>query len=120
MKTAENLMHRFRPDPTFEAKYKQCRHDQANQPGTPCFGFPKPRLRVTVSALDGLEVTVHTAFRKAGLVGKVPDALFAVITNQVENDNALGPQSHIGRSSEEKWNSCSNSLSQSTEPMPDC
>src|SRR5688572_22481241 len=104
-----------------EAKHKQRGHDQADEPGAASLGFPKPRLRVAISAIPGLEVAMHAAFGKPGAVRQAPDALFTVFTNCVENDNALGPQSHgVGPSFEERRNSGSNSLSQSTGPMPDC
>src|SRR5688500_1114589 len=102
--------------------HKQRGHDQADEPaGTAGLGFPKPRLRVAVSAIPGLEVAMHAAFGKPGAIRQAPDALLTVFTNRVENDNALGPQSHgVGPSFEERRNSGSNSLSQSTGPMPDC
>ena len=44
---------------------------------------------------------MHTAFGKAGSIRQAPDALFAVLTNGVETDNTLGPQSHgVGPCSE--------------------
>jgi hypothetical protein len=39
-------------------------------------------------------VTMHAAFGKARLFRKTSEALLAVVTNRVENDNALGPKSH--------------------------
>ena len=81
MKMAEKLADRFRPDATFEAKHKQRRNNQADEPGTACLRFPKPRLRIAISALDGLEVTMHTAFGKAALVGKAPPTLLSRVTN---------------------------------------
>jgi hypothetical protein len=81
VKTAEKLTDRFRPYATFKAKHKYGGHDQADEPGATCLCFPKRRLRVTVSALDGLEVTMHTAFGKAALFGKAPHTLLSVVTN---------------------------------------
>src|SRR5688572_24808813 len=121
MEMAEKLTDRLGSHPAFEAEHKQRGHDQADEPGTPCFRFPKPRLRVAISAIPGLEVAMHAAFGKPGSLRQAPDALLAVFTNRVENDNALSPQSHrVGPSCEERRNSCLNSLSQSTGPMPDC
>ena len=114
MEMAEKLADGFGSHTSFEAKHKQGGHDQADEPGAACLCFPQRRLRVAVSAVDRLEVTMYAAFGKPGLLRKAPDALLAVFTNRVENENALGPQSHIGSSSEERLNSCSNSLSQST------
>ena len=76
---------RVSPNPAFEAKDKERGHDQAEEPGAACLRFPQPRLRVAVSAIDGLEVTMHATFGKAGSFGKTPDALLAMFTNAVEN-----------------------------------
>src|SRR4030095_4781478 len=94
VETAEKLAERFGPHTAFEAKHKEGDHDQADEPVSACLRFPKRRLRVAVSAVDRLEVTMHAAFGKSSVLRKAPDALFAVLTNRVENDNALGPQSH--------------------------
>ena len=40
MKTAEKLADRFGSYTAFEAKYKQRRHDQADEPSTTCLCFP--------------------------------------------------------------------------------
>src|SRR5688572_22967240 len=121
MEMAEKRADRLGSHTAFEAEYKQRGHDQADEPGAAGFRFPKPRLRVAISAIPGLEVAMHAAFGKPGAIRPVPDALLAVFTNRVENDNALSPQSHrVGPSCEERRNSCLNSLSQSTGPMPDC
>src|SRR5688500_9260670 len=121
MEMAEKHADRLGSHTAFEAEYKQRGHDQADEPGAAGFRFPKPRLRVAISAIPGLEVAMHAAFGKPGAIRQAPDALLTVFTNRVENDNALGPQSHgVGPSFEERRNSGSNSLSQSTGPMPDC
>jgi hypothetical protein len=103
MKTAEKFADGFSSYTTFEAKDKQRRNDQTDEPGVACFRFPKPRLRIAISALDGLEMTMHTAFGKTGLFGSLPNALFAVVTNRVENHNTFGPQSHGVAPSFEGW-----------------
>src|SRR5262249_38021959 len=44
---------------------------------------------------------MYAAFGKPGAIRQAPDALLAVCTNRVENDNTLGPQSHgVGPCSE--------------------
>src|SRR5688572_17508782 len=111
---AEKLTDRLGAHTAFEAKHKQRGHDQADEPGAAGLRFPKPRLRVASSAIPGLEVAMHAAFGKPGAIRQTPDALLTVFTNRVEKDNALGPQSHIGRSSEEGMNSGRNSVPQST------
>jgi hypothetical protein len=40
---------------------------------------------------------MHAAFGQASSIREAPEALLAVFTKRVENDNALSPQSH-GRS----------------------
>jgi hypothetical protein len=94
METAEKLADRRGSHASFEAKPTQGGHDQAEKPGAACLRFPKRRLRVAISAVDRLEMAMHAAFGKADSIRQAPDALFAVLTNRVENDNALGPQSH--------------------------
>ncbi len=99
--TAEKLAEGFGAHAAFKAEHKQRGHDQADEPGAACFCFPQRRLRVAISAVDCLEMTMHAAFGKPGAIRQTPDALFAVFTNRVENDNALGPQSHgVGPCSE--------------------
>src|SRR5918998_6389724 len=86
----------------FEAEYKQRGHDQADEPGAASLGFPKPRLRVAISAIPGLKVAMHAAFGKPGAIRQAPDALLTVFTNRVENNNTFSPQSHrVGPSFEE-------------------
>src|SRR5215472_15353662 len=105
----------------FEAKHKQRGHDQADQPGAACLGFPQRRLRVAVAAVHRLEVTMHAAFGKSGLLRKASDALLPVFTNRVENDQALGPQSHSGGPCSEGWlKSCLKSALQSTRSTTHC
>src|SRR5262245_26298126 len=100
-KSAEKLTEGFSAHSSFEAKHKQRGHDQADQPGTACLRFPKRRLRVAISAIHGLEMAMHTAFGKAGAIHQAPDALLTKLTNRLENDHALGPQSHgVGPCSE--------------------
>src|SRR5918993_657639 len=121
MEMAEKRADRLGVHTAVEAEYKQCGYDQADEPGAAGFRFPKPRLRVAISAIPGLKVAMHAAFGKPGALRQAPDALLAVFTNRVENNNTFGPQSHrVGPSCEERRNSGLNSLFQSTGPMPDC
>jgi hypothetical protein len=53
-----------------------------------------------VPALHGLGETMHTAFRQAGLLGKLAKALGAMVTKTLENQKTFGPQSHVGLCSE--------------------
>jgi hypothetical protein len=100
-KTTEKLADRLGSHTSFEAEHKQRGHDQTDQPGATGWRCPKRRLRVAVSAIHGLEMAMHATFGKAGAIRQAPDALFAVFTHRVENDNALGPQSHgVGPCSE--------------------
>jgi len=78
----------------FKAEHKQCGHDQADEPGAACLCLPQRRLRVAVSAIDRLPVSMHATFGKPSVIRQAPDALLPVLTNRIENDNALGPQSH--------------------------
>src|SRR5215831_14286589 len=119
--TAEKLAERLRSHPSFEAKHKQSGHDQADEPISACLGFPQRRLRVAVTAVHRLEVTMHAAFGKSGLLRKASDALLPVFTNRVENNQALGPQSHSGGPRSEGWlKSCLKSALQSTRSTTHC
>src|SRR6266487_3005671 len=105
----------------FEAKHKQSGHDQADEPVSACLGFPQRRLRIAVAAVHRLEVTMHTAFGKSGVLRKASDALLPVFTNRVENDQALGPQSHSGGPCSEGWLIwCLKSALQSTRSTTHC
>jgi hypothetical protein len=90
-KTAEKLAEGFGSHASFEAKHKQRGHDQADEPGAACLGFPKRRLRVAISAIYGLEVSMYAAFGKPGSIRQAPNALFAVFTNRINNDDTFGP-----------------------------
>src|SRR6266705_1812260 len=115
MEMAEKLADGFSPHAAFEAKHKQSGHDQADEPVSACLGFPQRRLRIAVAAVHRLEVTMHTAFGKSGVLRKASDALLPVFTNRVENDQALGPQSHSGGPCSEGWLTwCLKSALQST------
>ena len=78
-------------------------HDQSEEPGAACLRFPQSRFRVAVSATDGLEVTMHAAFGKAGLFGKTSDAQLPVFTNYVANRKTFGSQSHVVDPCAEEW-----------------
>jgi hypothetical protein len=96
-----------------KSQHEQRGHDQADQPVAACLCFPQRRLRVAVTAIDRLEVTMYAAFGKAGSLRKAPDALLPVCTNCIEEENAFGPQSHgVGLSSEGCLNSWRNSAPQ--------
>src|SRR5215831_8900529 len=118
--TAEKLAERLRSYPSFKAKHKQGGHDQTDQPGTAGWRFPKRRLRVAVPAIHGLEVSMYAAFGKPGAIRQAPDALLAVCTNRVENDNTLGPQSHGVGPCSEGWLQLEKSALQSTRSTAGC
>src|ERR687887_2337359 len=111
---AEKLADRLGSHTSFEAEHQQRGHDQTDQPGVTCWRFPQRRLRVAVSAIHSLEMAMHATFGKAGAIRQAPDALFAVFTNRVENDNALGPQSHGVGPCSEGWLTLCKSALQST------
>src|SRR5512134_1349402 len=118
--TAEKLAERLRSHPSFEAEHQQRGHHQADQPGTAGWRFPTRRLRVAVPANHGLEVSMDAAFGKPGAIRQAPDALFAVFTNRVENDNTLGPQSHGVGPCSEGWLKLEKSALQSTPSTAGC
>src|SRR5205085_6882780 len=100
-KTTKKLAECLGSHTPFEAKHKQGRHHQADQPGATCLCFPQRGLRGAISARHGLLEAMHAAFGKASAIRQAPDALLAVFTKRVENDNALSPQSHgVGPCSE--------------------
>jgi hypothetical protein len=102
-KTAEKLADRFCPNPSLEAKDKEGRDHQTDEP-TATFGcFPQPGLGVAVSAVHRLEMTMHTAFAKAGAFGKASNTLLAMFTNRVENPKTFSPQSHVVGPGSEGW-----------------
>ena len=64
---------------------------------------------------------MHAAFGKAGSLRKAPDALLAVFTKRVDNDNAFAPQSHgVGPCSEGWLKSWLKSVLQSTRSTTSC
>src|SRR5919108_5700560 len=112
---AEKLAECLGSHASFKAEHKQRGHDQADKPGAACLGLPQRRLRVAVSAIDCLKVAMHATFGKPRAIRQAPDTLLAVLTNRVENDNALGPQSHgVGPCSEGWLKSWLKSALQST------
>src|SRR4029434_8394967 len=120
-KTAEKLAEGFGSHTSFEAEHKQRGHHQADEPGAACLRVPKRRLGGAISTANGLKMAMHTAFGKPGAIRQVPDALFAVLTNRVDHDNALGPQSHgVGPCSEGWLNSWKKSALQSTRSTTRC
>src|SRR5262245_49327620 len=118
--TAEKFAQCFRSYPSFKAKHKQGGHDQTDQPGTAGWRFPQRRLRVAISAIHGLEVSMYAAFGQPGAIRQAPDALLAVFTNRVENDNTLGPQSHGVGPCSEGWLQLEKSALQSTRSTAGC
>src|SRR5215471_12729942 len=118
--TAEKLAERLRSHPAFEAEHQQRGHHQADQPGAAGWRFPTRRLRVAVPAIHGLEVSMDAAFGKPGAIRQAPDALFAVCTNRVENDNTFGPQSHGVGPCSEGWLKLEKSVLQSTRSTVGC
>src|SRR5215470_14144029 len=118
---AEKLAECLGSHASFEAEHKQRGHDQADEPGAACLCLPKRRLRVAVSAIDRLKVSMHATFGKPGAIRQAPDALRTVFTNRVENENAFGPQSHGVDPYSEGWlKSWRNSAFQSTRSTTDC
>src|SRR5207245_8621764 len=118
---AEKLADRFGPDASFEAEDKQNGDHQADEPGAAFWRIPQPRLRVVVSAIDRLEVTMHAAFGKSSSFGKASNALLTIFTNRVENQKTFGPQSHIVGPCPERWlKSCRNSAFQGTRSTIAC
>jgi len=69
---------------------------------------------MAVAALHGLLETMHTAFRTAGLLGQLANALCAIVTKTLENPQTFVPQSHGGLSSQGGLNSWWNAVLQST------
>src|SRR6516165_8086604 len=66
-------------------------------------------------------MAMHAAFGKPGALRQAPDALFAMLTNRLENDNAFGPPSHgVGPCSEGWLKSWLKSALQSTRSTADC
>src|SRR5499433_4038353 len=118
--TAEKLAERPRSHPSFEAEHQHRGHHQADQPGAAGWRFPQRRLWVAVSAIHGLEVSMYAAFGKPGAIRQAPDALLAVCTNRVENDNTLGPQSHGVGPCSEGWLQLEKSALQSTRSTAGC
>ena len=110
MKPSEKLAHRFRPNPALEAKEIEHRDDQADEPTAACFGFPKPRLRVAITARYRLPQTMHAALGESSLNRDLSKACLGVVTKGVENQTAFRPKSHVGRSSAGYLNSWWNSV----------
>src|SRR5687768_9011265 len=119
-KTAKKLAECLGSHAAFETKHQQGGHDQTDEPGATYLRLPKRRLRVAVSAIHGLEMAMHAAFGKSGSIRQAPDALFAVVTNRVENDKALGPQSHGVGPCSEGWLTSRKSALQSTRSTAAC
>src|SRR5262249_31540016 len=99
---------------SLEAENIEGRHYQAQQPPTPFFGFPSPRLWVAIAAFHRLFEPMHAALGKPGVLGNAPYTLPAVVTKTLENSQAFRPKSHVGRSSRRCLNSWRNSAPQST------
>src|SRR5215471_2001068 len=118
--TAEKLAEGLRSHPAFEAEHQQRGSHQADQPGAAGWRFPQRRLRVAVPAIHCLEVSMYAAFGKPGAIRQAPDALFAVFTKRVENDNTLGPQSHGVGPYSEGWLKLEKSALQSTRSTAGC
>src|SRR2546429_5943542 len=119
-KTAEKLAECLGSHASFKAEHKQCGHDQADEPGAACLCLPQRRLRVAVSAIDRLPVSMHAPFGKPSVIRQAPDALRPVLTNRIENNNALGPQSHDVGPSSGGWLTSRKSALQSTRSTATC
>src|SRR5215471_13753612 len=119
--TAEKLAEGFGSHASFEAEHKERGHKQADEPGAACLRFPQRRLRGAVSAIHGLQVAMDAAFGEPRAIRQAPDALFAMLTNRVENDNAFAPQSHsVGPCSAGWLKSWLKSALQSTRSTAGC
>src|SRR5215468_10736691 len=119
--TAEKLAEGFGSHASFEAEHKERGHKQADEPGATCLRFPQRRLRGAVSAIHGLQVAMDAAFGEPRAIRQAPDALFAMLTNRVENDNAFAPQSHsVGPCSAGWLKSWLKSALQSTRSTAGC
>jgi hypothetical protein len=68
---------------------------------------------MNITTLYGLLEMMHAAFGKPRLLGNPSHIRLAVFTKAVENPQAFGPKSHVGRFSERWLNSCWNSAHQS-------
>src|SRR5215470_10875106 len=119
-KTAEKLAECLGSHASFEAEHKQCGHDQADEPGAAGLCLPQRRLRGAVSAIDRLQVAMHATFGKPSAIRQTPDALLTVLTNRVENDNALSPQSHGVGPCSGGWLTLRKSALQSTRSTASC
>src|SRR5215470_12352345 len=117
---AEKLAECLGSHASFEAEHKQRGHDQADKPGAACLGLPQRRLWVAVSTIDCLQVAMHATFGKPGAIRQAPDALLPVLTNRVENDNALDPQSHGVGPCSGGWLTSRKSALQSTRSTATC
>src|SRR2546425_4835752 len=113
-KPAEKLADAVGSHASLEAENIEGSHHQAQKPPVPCFGFPQPRLWVAISAFHRLCETMHAALGKPGVLGNLANALRGVVTKSVENPQAFGPKSHVGRSSDGWLNSGWNSVLQRT------
>src|SRR5262245_53686037 len=65
-------------------------------------------------------MAMHAAFGKASAIRQAPDALLAMLTNRLENDNAFGPQSHRVGPCSEGWLTSRKSALQSTRSTATC
>src|SRR5262249_23311931 len=119
-KTTEKLAECLGSHASFEAEHKQRSHDQADEPGAAGLCLPQRRLRVAVSAIDRLQVAMHATFGKPSAIRQTPDALLPVLTNRVENDNTLGPQSHGVGPCSGGWLTLRKSALQSTRSTASC
>src|SRR5262249_14075277 len=114
MQPHETLADSVEPDPALEPERIQRGDDQARQPLPAVGGFPEPGFRMAVATLHRLGETMHTAFRKPGLPSYPSHTLRAMVTKMLENPDAFGPKSHVGRFSEGGLNSWRNSVPQRT------
>src|SRR5882672_10343840 len=114
MQTSEKLAYRVQPHTALQPECIERGDHQTHQPLAARFGFPQPRLWMDGPPLHGLRETMHTAFGTPRLLGNPSYTLLAVVTQTVENPQAFGPKSHVGRLSEGGLNSCRNSAPQRT------
>src|SRR6266853_541130 len=83
-----------------EAKVIKDRDHQADEPPVALFGFPKPRLRMAISAVHRPSQAMHAALGESGLTGDLTNTRHSVVPKGVENQAAFRPKSHGGRSSD--------------------
>ena len=99
------LADRFEANAALEIEGIEGHHHQTRKPLSAVLRVPPPRLQVAISAFNGLFETLRAPFGHPRLTGTLSHTLCGVVTKSVENQQAFGPQSHGGRSSDGWLNS---------------